>query len=133
MFGRFGPLRASLWDVVQNFSTSVHLSDRVNGNLAQSQIEGGVDLRQLPADTVLQVRTLHHSYTIVNKGLGWAWICGHPQYCPVPVLVYIKGSTWGGSMLKQSYIGRGMRLEFQREAERPVTTSAILDIVERAA
>ena len=116
-----------------NFSPSANWSDRVNGNLAQSQIEGGVDLRHVPADTVFHVRTRNHSYTIVNKGSGWAWICGHPEYCPEPVLVQITGSTWGGSMLKDSYIGRGMRLEFQQEAQRPITTSPILEIEERAA
>ena len=115
------------------FRSSEHWSDEVNHNLVQSEIEGGVDLRKVPAETVLEVRTRNHAYTIVNKGSGLALICGHPQYCPEPVLVHIKGSTWGGAMLKESYIGRGMRLEFQHEQERPILTSPILEIEERRA
>ena len=114
-------------------SPSEHWSDTVKHNLAQSQIEGGVDLREVPAETVLEVRTRNRSYTIVTKGQGLALISGHPEYCPEPVLVRIKGSTWGGAMLKENYIGRGMRLEFQRDAERPILTSPILEIAERAA
>jgi hypothetical protein len=116
-----------------NISSSQHWSDLVNHNLAQSEIEGGVDLRQVPAETVLEVRTKNHSYTIVNKGSGLALIWGHPHYCPEPVLVHIKGSTWGGVMLKENFIGRGMRMEFQRETERPIVTSPVLEIEERRA
>jgi hypothetical protein len=115
------------------FSPRENWSDTVNRNLAQSDIEGGVDLRQVPAETVFEVRTRNRCYTIVNKGDGLALISGHPEYCPKPVLAHIKGSTWGGAMLKENYIGRGMRLEFQLEAQRPIVTSPILEIAEHAA
>ena len=114
------------------FSPSEHWSDIVNHNLAQSEIEGGVDLRQVPADTVLEVRTRNRLYKIVTKGQGLAMISGHPDYCPEPVLAHIKGSTWGGAMLKENYIGRGMRMEFQLGAERPILTSPVLEIEECA-
>ena len=113
------------------FSSSEHWSDAVNRNLAQSEIEGGVDLRHVPAETILEVRTRNRSYTIVTKGDGLVLISGHPDYCPEPVLAQIKGSTWGGAMLKENYIGRGMRLEFQLGTQRPILTSPILDIEER--
>jgi hypothetical protein len=120
----------NLFGMESKVTLSDRWSDRVNRNLAESQIEGGVDLRDVPPETVLHVRTRNHSYTIVNKGSGWALICGHPQYCPEPTLVHIAGSTWGGAMLKESFIGRGMRLEFRGEAARPILTSPILDIEE---
>jgi hypothetical protein len=82
---------------------------------------------------VLEVRTLNHAYKIDYKGDGEALISGHPEFCPRPTLVRINGSTWGGSMLKQNYIGRGMRMEFRREDEPPITTSPVVEIVERAA
>jgi hypothetical protein len=129
----FGWRRAQLQSVKSNFTSCEHWSDAITHNLVQSEIEGGVDLRQVPPETVLQVRTLNHEYTIVNKGSGQALISGHPQFCPKPVLVRIKGSTWGGAMLKESFIGRGMRLEFQPEAQSPITTSPILEIEELAA
>jgi hypothetical protein len=126
---------ACLIDIVMQskFSPNPHWGDIVNHNVALSEIEGGVDLRQAPPETVLEVRTQNHVYTIIHKGEGEALISGHPQYCPRPTLVKIHGSTWGGAMLKQAYIGRGMRLEFRREDDEPITTSPVVEIVERAA
>jgi hypothetical protein len=112
------------------FHPHPNLGGGVNGNIVQSEIEGGVDLRALPRGTVLEVRTLNRSYTIVHEGWGEAWISGHPEFCPQPVLVRIHGSTWGGSMIKEAYIGRGMRLEFRRPEYLPITTSRIVDIRE---
>jgi hypothetical protein len=43
--------------------------------------------------------------------------------------VTIAGSTWGGSMLKVRFIGRGMHLEFHHPAySTPIVTSPIQEI-----
>ncbi len=111
------------------FSPHPNLSDGVNHNIVQSEIEGGVFLEQLPPTTVLRIRTQHHDYTAVLLGSRNALISGHPQYCPEPVLVAIAGSTWGGSMLKLRFVGRGMHLEFHHPAYRtPIVTSPIQEI-----
>src|ERR1700722_520860 len=94
------------------FAPHPNLSDDVNRGIVQSEIEGGVFLEGLPPDTVLQIRTQHHSYRAQLLGEGSALISGHPQYCPQPVQVVIAGSTWGGSMLKLRYTARGMPLSF---------------------
>ena len=114
------------------YCPSPHLADATNRSIVQSEIEGGVDLNHLPPDTVLDVQTLNRWYTIVHKGAGQALISGHPVFCPEPVLVDIHGSTWGGSMLMKSFIGRGMRLEFRQADGATITTSRILEIQERA-
>ncbi len=114
-------------------SSNEHWSSDVTRNLVQSEIEGGVHLRNLPPNTVLKVRTENHAYTIVHKGDGETLISGHPTFCPEPAPASIRGSTWGGAMLKESFIGRGMRLEFQCGNQPTVTTSPILEIEERAA
>ena len=107
------------------------LSDDVNANIVQSEIEGGVSLRDLPPSTVLEIQTQHHRYTAVFLGESQALISGHPEYCPEPVLVAIAGSTWGGSMLKLRYIGRGMHLEFcHPEYRTPIVTSRIQEVRE---
>ncbi len=114
------------------FAPHANLSDEVNRSIVQSEIEGGVFLEGLPPDTVLQIQTQHHFYTAQLLGEGSAMISGHPQYCPEPVQVIIAGSTWGGSMIKMRYIGRGMHLEFHHPAySRPIVTSAIREIRER--
>jgi hypothetical protein len=113
------------------FTPHPNLSDEVNGNIVQSEIEGGVFLEGLPPDTVLQIRTQNHFYTALLLGDNAVLISGHPQYCPQPVQVTIAGSTWGGSMLKSRYIGRGMHLEFHHPAYKtPIVTSPIQDICE---
>ncbi len=111
------------------FQPHTNLSDQVNGNIIQSEIEGGVYLRDLPHDTKLEVETQNRWYTIVVKRDGEAMIWGHPQFCPEPVLVQIQGCNWGGSMIKTAFLGRGMHLEFCHPSYRgPIVTSRILEI-----
>jgi hypothetical protein len=115
------------------FQPHQNLSDRVNGNIIRSEIEGGVYLRDLPADAEIEVVTQNRGYTLVVRSDGSALICGHPEFCPTPVLVRITGSNWGGSMLKAAYIGRGMHMEFRHpNYQGPIITSRIVDIRMRA-
>jgi hypothetical protein len=100
----------------------------VNGHIVQSEIEGGVHLRDVQPGTVLEVETENRAYTIRYEGSGRAFISGHPVFCPEPTLVIIHGSTWGGSMIKSDYIGRGMHLEFGHPTYLPITTSMILQV-----
>jgi len=105
-----------------------NFSDEVNRNLVQSEIEGGVWLDDLSEGSRLEVETQNRWYTILIRGRGKELIWGHPQYCPHPVPVSIAGPTWGGSMLKLRFIGRGMRLEFRHPVFRTIITSRIVDI-----
>lgn len=115
------------------FVPDPHLDDSVNHCIVQSEIEGGVHLHNVRPGTVLEVTTQNRAYTIHYQGSGQAFISGHPVFCPEPVLVSIHGSTWGGSMLKERYIGRGMHLEFGPPQHQPITTSVIVDVREKKA
>jgi len=107
------------------------LSDDVNRNIIGSEIEGGVLLDRLQPHSVLQIQTQHRCYTAVMLGGSQALISGHPEYCPEPTLVAIAGSTWGGSMLKRRFVGRGMHLEFcHPEYSTPIVTSRVQEIRE---
>jgi hypothetical protein len=110
------------------FMPHPNFSDEVNRNIAQSEIEGGVRLDDIPGGLLLEVQTLSRSYTVLIGGPGKELIWGHPRYCPEPVPVRIAGSTWGGSMLKVRFIGRGMHLEFWHPAFRTIVTSRIVDV-----
>ena len=114
--------------IPQLFMPHPNFSDEVNRNIIQSEIEGGVYLDHLLEGAVLEVETQNHWYTIVNRGRGQALISGHPEYCPELVPVNIQGSTWGGSMLKMRFIGRGMHLEFLHPTYRTIRTSRIVEI-----
>jgi hypothetical protein len=111
----------------QLFEPHPNLSDEINRNIVQSEIEGGVHLDDLPEGVVLGVETQNHVYTIVTGGDS-ELISGHPRYCPDPVQVRIAGSTWGGAILKIRFVGRGMCLEFNHPKYRTITTSPIVDI-----
>ncbi len=110
------------------FMPHPNFSDEVNRNIVQSEIEGGVCLDDLSEGAVLEVETEHHRYTIVIRGRCQDLISGHPKYCPDPIPVSIAGSTWGGSMLKLHFIGRGMHLEFRHPVFRTILTSRIVNI-----
>jgi hypothetical protein len=90
--------------------------------------EDGVYLSDLPLGAHLELETLHHTYQLVNAGAGKALLSGHPDYCPGPVEVLIKGSNWGGSLMKRGFIGCGMHLEFLHPTHGAVVTSRVRSI-----
>jgi hypothetical protein len=115
------------------FTPHPNLSDDVNRNIIGSETEGGVFLDRLQPHCVLLIETRHRCYTAVMLGGSQALISGHPKYCPEPTLVAIAGSTWGGSMLKRRFVGRGMHLEFcHPEYSTPIVTSRVQEIRECA-
>jgi len=133
MFILSSGVEISLAQAASLFTPHPNLGDEVNHNIVESEIEGGVFLKDLPSTTVLQIQTQNHCYTAVLVDEGSVLISGHPEYCPQPVLVAIAGSTWGGSMLKRRYVDRGMHLEFRHpEYRTPIVTSPIREIRECA-
>ena len=112
------------------FKPHPNLSDEINANICRSDIEGGVFLQRLPIGTHLEVQTKNHLYWIDNRGDGLVRIAGHPEFCPFPVLVRLHGSTWGGAMIREHFIGRGMFLEFRHAVHGIIRTSCICEIRE---
>ena len=110
-----------------------NLSDKVNGNIVRSEIEGGVYLHKVAKNTRLEVETQNRRYTLWVRENGEVLIWGHPVYCPAPTRVRISGSNWGGSMLKQGFIGRGMHLEFKHPDHQTVVTSRVREVREVSA
>lgn len=121
-------MRETLTRTLELSSPHPNFSDLVNHNLIQSEIEGGVYLDRLPRGSELEVETQNRRYKIIYLGDGDAFISGHPEFCPEPTKVRIGGCTWGGSMLKMLFIGRGMRLEFTHPTRKTITTSRIVEI-----
>ena len=75
-----------------------------------------IDLASLAPGTCLELKTRHNSYTLQYLGEGRVEICGHPQYCPVPTVVKLQGSS----------LGIGLRFEFHHPVHALVTTSRIM-------
>ncbi len=107
-----------------------NLSDAINRNNAQSEIEGGVKLSDLPIGSTLEVQTSNTLYRIAKRQDGTLTIQGHARFCPMPTPVTISGSTWGGSMLKMGFIGRGMHMEFYVAGFGTLTSSTIQEVRE---
>jgi hypothetical protein len=113
---------------VSPFRPHANLSDDINGNICQSEVEGGVFLDRLPVGVVLEFETRNRFYELENCGNGRGLILGHPEYCPEPVMVDLHGSTWGRSMIKVHFVGRGMHLEFRHPTHGVIRTSQIREI-----
>jgi hypothetical protein len=75
-----------------------------------------IDFSSLAPGTCLELKTRHNSYTLQYLGDGRVEICGHPQYCPVPTVVKLQGSS----------LGVGLRFEFDHPVHAMVTTSKII-------
>ena len=103
------------------------LTDEIRGNIVRSEIEGGLRLSSLAEGARVLVETINRLYKLEIRG-GHVWISGHPEFCPRPVRVQVRGSSWGGSMLKVAYLGRGMQMEFEHPLHATVTTSRIVSI-----
>ena len=117
--------------VAGGFAPHPYFSDTLNRNIVKSEVEGGVYLASLAPGAAVEIRTRNHTYTLVHCGDDTAELSGHPTFCPQPVRVRIYGSTWGGTMLRQGYIGRSMHLEFGHpDYVSPITTSRIMEIRE---
>lgn len=122
-----------------------NLSDAINSNISQSEIKGRVWVHDhpdfvndeikaqpvLPVESKLEIQTRNTLYTLEKRGSKEFYIQGHAKYCPVPTKCSIHGSTWGGSMLKCGFVGRGMQLEFSTDAHNyPITTTTIQEVRE---
>ena len=91
-----------------------NLTPEINAAIHESELMGGVFIKDLPVGKTLKVRTQNTVYFIdrVAEGKEGIEISGHPRYCPEPIKAYILGSTFGGSMIKVGFVGRGMYMEF---------------------
>jgi hypothetical protein len=107
-----------------------NLTDEVDRNTCESEIEEGVLLDSLNVGAVLEVATKNRVYRVEICAKGQILISGHPKYCPDPVPVKLVGSTWGRSMVKLGFIGRATRLEFRHPVFGVVLTSRIKEMRE---
>lgn len=124
-----------------------NLSPAINDNIRESELQGGVWLEMpeesakqahaealekgnvLPTGKALLIQTKNTLYRLEKREDGF-YISGNARFCPEPLKAYIHGSTWGGSMLKMGWVGRGMRLEFSTDLHPSVLTTEIREITE---
>jgi hypothetical protein len=87
-----------------------------------------VDVKNLLPGSLLDVETKSRHYYIECLGGNAIRISGHPEYCPEPVPAQLQGSIDKEGVLELGLIGRGMKLMFYLNNERPVTTSRVVSV-----
>src|SRR5690349_2382926 len=106
--------RAACGDAQIALAGHPNLSDSINRAIGNSLIAGGATPSKLVGKGY-KVTTQSRQYTLIRqldkKNKPFWTIEGHPKYCPQATRCNIHGSTFGGSMLKVDFIGRGMHLE----------------------
>lgn len=76
----------------------------------------------------IEFETENTLYLLEHREDGF-YISGNQRFCPTATKCNIHGSTWGGSMLKMQFIGRGMNCEFTLDGStRTLTTTRIAEI-----
>ncbi len=88
-------------------------------------------MKDVAVGKTLLVQTKNTLYTIRKTGEESYTIEGSARFCPIPTECNIHGSTWGGSMLKVNFIGRGMRMEFSTKIHHTITTTTIQEVTEQ--
>src|SRR5690606_20089029 len=82
-------------------------SREIARGIVKSEVDGGVYLSHLRGGEAIVVETVNRFYRSGVREDAAAYISGHPVFCPDPTQVSIRGSSWGGSMLKVAFVGRG--------------------------
>jgi|SRR5215510_7491075 len=96
---------------------------------ANAELLEGVDLNALDAGSTIDLETRRRRYQIKYLQGDRIRISGHPRWCPTPTLARLCGSWDSSGGFAEGYIGRGMRLVFERSDDRiQVTTSEVTDV-----
>lgn len=101
-----------------------HLHPDVVRNIELSKKNGGIELDRLAVGTRIEAQTKNTLYKIEVLENGEFRIEGG-KFFVEPTIGHISGSTWGGSMLKNKWLGIDMHIEmFHPDFPGYIVTSA---------
>ncbi|OGZ08081.1 MAG: hypothetical protein A3C93_01850 [Candidatus Lloydbacteria bacterium RIFCSPHIGHO2_02_FULL_54_17] len=103
------------------------IDPKLLAKIEKSEKDGGMFTKDIPEDTLVFVHTNNSVYTlaVIDVESGKIAIQGSGTHFHNPEVVVLHGSTFGGSMIKPDWIGKGMHLEIGLPDRRTLTTSAI--------
>lgn len=82
----------------------------------------GIDINKLKPGTEIVITTYYNVYRITKlKGDREIMIKGG-KYFKVSKKVHLNGSTWGSSMIKIGWIGKGMHMEILNDRKKVLTS-----------
>ncbi len=104
-----------------------HIDPRLLAKIKQSEKDGGIFLKDIPDRHIVEVHTQNSVYTIavIDKDQSKVAIQGNNKHLLHPEVCYLRGSTFGGSMIKVGWIGVGMHLEVNPATGVIMTTSSV--------
>jgi hypothetical protein len=92
--------------------------------MVAAELLEGVHLSKLAEGSVIDLETKSRHYWMEYLGGDRVLVSGHPQWCPTPLVVHLRGSMGASGKFEPDFIGEGMRVVFQRfDDSLPVTTS----------
>lgn len=97
----------------------------------KSEKDGGIFLKEVANGSLVKVHTQNSEYVLTpirGKGETRVAIVGG-RYIPRPMVAFFRGSTFGGSMIKIGWLGKGMHLEVNLLGGGLLSTSSIQSIV----
>ena len=110
-----------------------NLSDQINANISQSEKDGGVDISKVMPGNLIAFRTRNTLYLLRREDDGSWMLKGNAVHCPNWIRCVPHGSTWGGSMIKAKFLGKGMQFECGlppfKLSPKILTTTAITEII----
>lgn len=87
-----------------------NLGLEITSRIEEQKRLGGINTSCLDAGTRIEVETLNSVYKMELLGNGAIRVSGG-EHLADNTVGHFSGSTWGTSLLKQNWIGKGMRME----------------------
>ncbi len=112
--------------------TAVPRQCTLDGFAREVNTADGVGLAELDALTTLLIQTMNSRYrVVVLEPPRTRILIQGGEFFPQPTEAYLAGATFGGSMLKLSWLGCGLRMEVCSDGQRIVTSPVQSIAVER--
>lgn len=116
-------------DVINHPNLADHILRAINASrdgLQVDKLEEGTKLTVETMNSVYEIKILETDQPLSVEISGGSLRDGNVRY-EESVPVYFVGSTFGGSMLKMNWIGKGMCMEFA-DNDRVLTTSPVQNV-----
>lgn len=104
-----------------------YIDPRLLAKIKQAEKDGGIFLEDIPDDHIVEVHTQNSVYTIavIDKVIRKVAVQGSNMHLLQPEVCYLRGSSFGGSMIKVGWIGVGMHFEVNLAAGGIMITSSV--------
>ncbi len=94
-----------------------------------NELLDGVQLTTLDKGAMIDIETMSRHYSAEYLGGDQVRISGHPEWCPTPVVVHLRGSLRNSGDFEPGFVGPGMHMVFERfDDVIPVTTTEVKEL-----